>query len=196
MSAATAQQLRERITFRQDQPVEIQLDGDGNPTEQDGRDGTPETRMFLQGHRIMWVPADVHARIQQAQAGPDAAYAITKHRAPQPWTVIHLADEPAQAGWTAPDQQPAPRPAQPARAATPLAAAPRPRQEPTAGQPAQGALSTEQPYSTHMYACLCAAIKVAAQAETYAAQIGHPVAFETGDIRAMAATLFIQGAGR
>lgn len=53
----------------------------------------------------------------------------------------------------------------------------------------------EQPYSASLYSALCAAIKVAQAAEQFGQQIGRSVAFETSDIRAMAATLFIHATG-
>jgi len=190
MSAAAAtNNLRERISFRQDVPQEVTLEGNGTPTPQDGRDGITEFRYFLQGRKIMWVSAEAHARIAQAQAGADATFSLTKHKAPKQWSVIHLEDEPA--GWTAPDQQPAPPPARP-QAAPP----PRPRQEASAGQPQQAAMPAETPYSTHMYTALCAALRVAAAAEDFARQqLNRAVAFDTADVRAIAATLFIHATG-
>jgi hypothetical protein len=191
---AQPQQLRERISFRQGTPQEVTLEGDGNATHCAGQNG-PEVRYFLQGHRIMWVPLEVGDLMTRAAAGQDATFAITKHKAPQPWTVIHLEDEPAAAqgnGWPGPEQQPAPRPA----AAPRQQSAPRPRQEPTAGAPQQGTLPGEQPYSTQMYTALCAAIRVAAAAEDFAQkQVGRAVAFQTADVRAIAATLFIHATG-
>jgi len=193
MSSA-AQPLRDRISFGTNQPTEIQLERGGSPSESTARDGSSEYRYFLAHHQIMWVPEDVHQAIQRDQAGPDGQFAVTKHRAPKPWTVIHLdATEPA-AGWTAPDQQPAP-PAPPARPAPAPVAAPRPRQEPTPAQPQQQSLPAEQPFSTSMYSSLCAAIKTAQAAEEYGQHIGRPVAFDTSDIRAIAATLFIHATG-
>jgi hypothetical protein len=48
------------------------------------------------------------------------------------------------------------------------------------------------PMSTTLYTSLCAAIRTAAAAEEFATSIGRRVAFETADIRAMAATLYIR----
>jgi len=166
MSAA-AQQLRERIGFTGNTPMEIQLEGDGNPAEQEARDGSTEYRYFLAGRRIMWVPAEVHQAIQRAQAGANAQFALTKHKAPKPWTVIHLDDEPAA-------PQPAPSPAKPQSQPRTVASEPEP---------------------TTMYTALCAAIRIASEAEKYAQQIGRPLAFETGDIRAMAASMYIHATG-
>ena len=46
-----------------------------------------------------------------------------------------------------------------------------------------------------MYTALCAAIRCAHAAEQFAQHIGRPLALESGDIRAMAATLFIHATG-
>jgi hypothetical protein len=192
------QQLRDRITFRQGVPVEVQLERDGAPTHCAGQLG-PEVRYFLEGHRIMWVPLEVADKIGNAQAGEGATYAITKHKAPQPWSVIHIEDEPVQwpaqqpapsqgNGWPTAEQQPAPRPA----AAPRQQAAPRPRQQAPARQPQNDAL----PQPTQMYAALCEAIRCACAAESYADKdIGYTLAFTSADIRAIAATIFIQAGG-
>jgi len=205
--ASAAQQLRERIAFEMNVPVEIGLDRDGNPTETTARDGSAEYRYFLHGHKIAWLPDAVHQAIQRAQAGDSAWFALTKHRAPKPWTVIHLdAQEPAAAQ---PPQQPAARPAPaPAPAATqertaqgwiareapaaaPLASLPRRPLD----APQQRQLDEPGGDASPMYGALCAAIRTAAAAERFAASIGRPLAFETQDIRAIAATLFIRETG-
>jgi hypothetical protein len=135
---------------------------------------------MLQGHRIMWVPDQVHRDIERAVAGQlSATLEITKAKA-GPWLVVHIVDEPQPA----PAARPAPR-GVPARAAGPLAT----QQEQLAHMPG------EQPYSASMYTALCAAIRTAAAAEVFAREIGRAVAFETGDIRAIAATLFIHATG-
>ncbi len=177
--AAAAQQLRDRITFDMNQPIEITLDRDGNPTESTARDGSPEYRYFLNGHRIMWVPEAVHEAIQRANGGDMASFAITKHRSPKPWTVIHLdAQEPGYgySNEAAPPQAP-PIPQQPAARPTPTPA------------------PQDAADSSPMYTALCAAIRTAAAAEKFAASIGRPLAFETSDVRAIAATLYIHSTG-
>jgi len=229
--ATATYQPRDRVTFEMNAPVEVRLDGDGMPTASTGRDGNPEYRYFLSGHQIMWVPDAVHAAIDRAQAGDGAAFAITKHRSPKPWTVVHLdADEPepAAAQTPTPISQPRsikPRPA-PTTPAPPCvlchsdatqqigqrlycdAHAPRPeysapqqpaQTRPEASQPAPAhktepasSNAANQPYSTALYTCLCAAIRTAAEAERFAQSIGRPLAFETGDVRALAATLYIE----
>ena len=184
-AAATPQQLRTRITYRQDQTQTVTVEGPG--FEQPGVRGM-EYRYMLAGHGIMWVPPAVHAAIQGAAAGRyPADFEITKRRN-DTWETVHVVDESAT-------PQPATRPAPaggngwPAQSES--APPPAPRTAPTAAPPA----ATGEPYNASMYTALCAAIRTAAAVETFARQIGRAVAFETGDIRAIAATLFIHAEG-
>jgi hypothetical protein len=125
------------------------------------------------GNKIMWVPTEVHEAIERANAGWPATFEITKHK--NGWLTVHVAEEPAP--------PPAARPAP--RAAGPLNTA----QQQIPHMPG------EAPYSASMYTALCAAIRCAQEAEKFAREIGRAVAFETGDIRAIAATLFIHATG-
>jgi hypothetical protein len=182
-AAAGPRALRDRVTFDPNAPQTVTLESAG--VEQPGRDGTPEFRYMLEGQRIMWVAEEAHRAIERAmQTDPQSnCFSITKRksgRGAATWEVIQHADEPA--------------------AYTPPASQPRPAAAPPAAQPARAAdLQTQQrqlpaqgePYSTTLYSCLCAAIRDAQEAERFSQQIGRAVAFETGDIRAMAATLFI-----
>ena len=54
------------------------------------------------------------------------------------------------------------------------------------------AVPTNSPYSTSLYTCLAAAVRVAADVEKFAASIGRPLSFTTPDIRAMGASLYIE----
>jgi hypothetical protein len=182
--AATATTLRDRVTFRQNEKQSVTADGPG--TAQQGNNGT-EYRYMLDGHRIMWVPEDVHRAIEAAAqqtagnggSGWPIALEITK-RKDAPWEVVHLVDEPRPAlGYG----KPSPTSARPATAPPPAKPAPRPA--PPTGD--------AQPYNAGMYTALCAAIRTAAAAEEFARSIGRAIAFETADVRAIAATLFIQG---
>jgi hypothetical protein len=181
-NAATPQynaQPRQRITFRQGVTQQVTIETEG--VLQPGIAGD-EYRYTASNHRIMWVPPEVHHAIQASGADLPATYEITKGKSG--WLTVHLADEP-----------PAPQPiaSAPRRAPTPAAAAPRepqPRDLPAAPPKLPG-LQDEQPYSASMYTSLCAAIRVAAAAEEFARSIGRAIAFETGDVRAIAATLFI-----
>ena len=193
--AAAAQTLRERISFKQDVPVEVQLDGDGNPTETTARDGSQEYRYFLTGHQIMWVPAEVHAHL--TGMSPNALVVITKHKAPKTWTTVQIEDEPQDAAPAAP----AHRESTDDRVARAVANVPRPQPQPAQRGPINTSqqqlpqLPGEEPYTASMYTALCAALRCAQAAEQYGQQIGRSVAFQTADVRAMAATLFIHSTG-
>ena len=198
--ASAASTLRERVSFESNRPCRIQLDGTGQPTEQQNRAGEEEYRYFLDGHQIMWVPPHVHAAIERI-GEPGAEIEITRRRAPREWDVVHLVDEPptarpeptpVSAPRSAQPQQPAARPA--STPALPQSQAPEPPARPVAAPP-QGYLNVGEPQSTAYYTCLCAAINVCANAERYAQQIGRPLAFETQDVRAIATSLYIQNHG-
>jgi len=191
--AAAATTLRDRVTFRQNEKQSVTADGPG--IAQQGNNGT-EYRYMLDGHRIMWVPEDVHRAIeaaaqQTARAGGSGwpiAVEITK-RKEGPWEVVHLVDEPGPAlgyGKASPTSA-RPTPAPPPKPARPTA--------PASWPAAQVPPPAEQPYSASMYTALCAAIRTAAAAEEFARQIGRAIAFETADVRAIAATLFIHAEG-
>jgi hypothetical protein len=73
----------------------------------------------------------------------------------------------------------------------PRPAAPRASGSLNTAQQQLPAMPGEIPYSASMYTALCAAIRAAAAAEQFSQQIGRPVAFDTSDLRTIAATLFI-----
>ena len=180
MSAA-ANPLRERVSFEWNVATTVVLEGTGY--QQDGRTG-PEYRYFLGGNRIMWVPPEVHAQIQRLNAAAGSELVITRHKTGRnaaTWTVQEVAEEPAQ-----------PEPATPPRSSRPAA---RPAPEPRSTATQQQRIPEPDGAITSMYAALCAAIRIASEAEKYAQQIGRPVAFETGDIRAMAASMYIHATG-
>ena len=192
-AAANTSSLRERITFDANTTQTVTLDGIG--AEQAGRDG-PEYRYFLRDHKIMWVPPEVHAEIERANGNTGSTFDITKKkhgRNPATWEVVEVVDEPPSAGYGQ---------ASPTRQANPQPAA---RPAPTPVKPAANAntstrqqqlpQTTGEPWSASLYSCLCAAVNVAAEAEKFAQSIGRPLAFETPDIRAMAASLFIHANG-
>ena len=180
MAASAAAAVRDRVAFDANTTQTVTIESTG--TAQASRDGTPEFRYRLAENKIMWVPPEVHEQIVRAlQTEAEAGtFSITKRKRGNQaatWEVVQHADEPKQ---QAEPPRCAPRPA-------PAAALAPPRQ---AQLPAQG-----EPYSTTLYTCLCAAMRDAQAAEAFATQIGRPCAFETGDIRAMAATLFIHATG-
>ena len=171
--------LRERLAFQWNLPQPITLEGPGYP--QEGKNGE-EYRYFLHHppHSIMWVPPEVHSQIQRhtGSNAEGAELVITRHKTGKnhaTWTVERIEDEPIAA--TAPPP-PAPRP-------------PAARPEPT---PPAASSQARLPYSESLYTALCASIRVAQEVEKFAQAIGRPLAFSTDDIRAMAATLYIQQA--
>ena len=207
---AAPQQLRDRIQFEWNEAQTVVLEDSGVP--QEGRNG-PEFRYFLADHCIMWVPPEVHHQIQRHTQTYPFECIITRHKTGHnqaTWTVERLEDEPPEAQQqqqqTAPPPPPKPA-ARTTRTRKPATAArPEPTPEPPAQQQQQPAarpsptpvMPRTQDYSNAMYTALCAAIRTAAEAEKFAQSIGRPLAFETADIRALAATLYIQhnGGGR
>lgn len=205
MAAAATNGPREKVTFTYNVPQYVILDGPG--TEQASSDGAPEYRYFLRDRKIMWVPPDAHAAIVRAVGDSGqfhgAEFQITRckrGRSAATWTVEQIAEEPPAAQElantsTAPQSRPAPagdyeRTAQgwtyrepPRPAPTPAPAAPQQQQQ------------QQQPANDAMYTALCAAIRTAAAAEQFAAQIGRPIAFDTADVRAIASTLYIRATG-
>lgn len=187
MAAAAATNLRDRVAFNFNEPQTITLEGEG--VEQAARDGSSEFRYKLEGNRIMWIAPEAHVQILRAIADdPTAqAFTITRRKSGKgaaTWEVVQHSDEPAT--WTPPDRQPAP-PARTTSQAKPGALPPQMQ------QPAPTAANG--PMSDTLYTSLCAAIRTAAAAEKFAAEIGRPLAFETSDIRALAATLYIHATG-
>lgn len=182
-AAAAATTLRDRVTFRLGQTQTITLDGPGI-RQNSTLDGAEQYRYILGNNRIMWVPLEVHQAIELAANGrySNIDFEITKTRT-GPWEVVHIADEPAPAPVPITAPRPAPRPNATERAPAGVAAPP--------AQPNLPHTTAAEPYSASMYTALCAAIRTAAAAEEFARSIGRAVAFETSDLRAIAATLFI-----
>jgi hypothetical protein len=186
-SSSNSSNLREKIAFSFNLTYKVTCETQG--TEQEGRSG-PEFRYFLEDRKIMWVPPEAHEQIQRATGGEPTgeSFEITRRKTGRDsaaWEVVHVADE--LPDFAPPEalqpRAPARRQATPAPAARPAAQAPAAA---PATPPANG------PMSATLYTALCAAIRTAAAAEEFARQIGRAVAFEASDIRAMAATLYIQ----
>jgi hypothetical protein len=195
--------LRERIKFELNRPIEVTIEGEG--VEQAGTYGI-EYRYMLADRKIMWVQPDAHYAIDRIhQSGTTWPFTVEichrkDGRKAATWEVVHLEDEPQQpAARPRPaSQQPAarpePTPAMPAASrALPLSNGPANGDPPAASQP-DPRVATEVG-NVDLYTCMCAAIRVAAAAEKFAAQIGRSLAFETADIRAMAASLYIENRG-
>lgn len=163
---------RERLSFRLNQPQLIELeDAQFQGDEQASHStGEIEHRYWLTEHRICWVPSNVHDAIQQHNGSGNSTqqrgrYVVTR-RKDRPWDVRPVTDPTLTV--------PAPPQAKPAQ------------QQPAAPQ----AKPLAQP--SLMGAALCRALDAAIEAERYAASLGRPLSFDTQDIRAIAATLYIQ----
>lgn len=195
-AAANSAPKRDRVSFRDNVAVIVTLES--GPAEQPSRNGEVEYRYFLSQDRIMWLPYDAHQALEHIGATEGSSVRITRHDDAQ-WSVEYVTREsPGAAALRNTTTAPASRP--PVSAPRPHAVTQR-REPATAasiGAPAQQqlpAMPGEEPFSTSMYTCMCAAVRVAANVEAFAQQIGRPLAFETSDIRAMATTLFINQAG-
>jgi hypothetical protein len=174
---STQNELREKVTFAPNIPTQVQLESTLGQ-EQPSRNGTAEYRYFLRDHRIMWVPADVHRLIQATEPRNGDLVTITRSqasaKAPASWTVEPGASrEPLP---TERSQPPAPRP-QP----KPERQAPQHEAEPTTAD--------------QLALCLQLAIDAAQEAKDYAEGQGFRLEWQTGDIRALATTLYIQACG-
>ena len=183
-NGSTTNTLRDRVEFPWNTPILVTLQGAG--FQQDGRNGT-EYRYFLGDHRIMWVPAEVHHQILRhcGSAPSGAELAITRHKTGRntaTWTVERVEEEPLASHIESAPEPPPPAPA-PDNGYT------------AADQPAQ-TQPAKVPYSESLYTALCAAVRVAQEAEKFAQSIGRPLAFGTDDIRALAATIYISRKGR
>jgi len=187
--------MRTKVTFSPNIPTQVVLDSPGEL--QQSKNGADEYRYFLQGDQIMWVPPEVHQQIEHAGATQGDTFTIAKvkvGKAAATWTVEQHADEPGY-GYGNPSPTTPPR----------LTSQPRPAPTPvTHERTAQGWIARqaaaptpdarqEQPLTNtdKLSAALAAAIDAAAEASTYAHRKGVTLAWTASDIRAMAATLYI-----
>lgn len=172
MATAARNTQREKVTFRTGVPVQIELASTGEP-QPSSYSGAMEYRYFLTGDQVMWLPEEPHAQIKRLGMREGSIVTITRTKA-GPWLV-----KPTEDLW-----------AEPAAPAKPAAAKPA-ATKPPAPQPPTAQPDFEQPFSLAYYTALCAALRIAAAAELFAQQIQRPCAFRTEDIRAIAATLYI-----
>jgi len=165
--------LREKVQFQTNVPVLLTLDHDDGQTAT-GRFGDQFMYTFDSGQRIAWLDPHVRDLILSTCARKGDQIAITKretkdgHRKAVRWEVQKVEEEPA------------PPPAAPKQ---PTAQAPQPAPLPQA--------PGYTPNPTTLTGALTAAINAARSAEIYAASIGLALRFTSEDVRAMAATLFI-----
>ena len=187
--------MRTKVTFPPNIPTQVILDGPGEL--QRSASGADEYRYFLGDDQIMWVPPEVHQQIESAQASEGDMLTIERvkrGKAAATWTVEHHQEEPTAANLrntaTAPSSR-APSPQQRTAAARP---------QPTPANGGGGYSATDQPAQTaelpltasdRLAGALAAAIDAAAEATTYAQRRNLQLAWTAADIRAMAATLYI-----
>ena len=191
---------RQKVTFAPNIPTQVVLDSE--PTMQQNASGAEEWRYFLAGEQIMWVPLEAHQQIQDAGAVEGDSVVIEKRKRGKEaanWIVTTEPEPDARQALrnatTAPaSRQPAPpRPtrgdnALPARG---LAADPIP-QPPTPD--ARQAVEESLTAADLLAGALAAAIDAATEASDYARRKGLALAWTAADIRAMAATLYIERA--
>lgn len=184
---------RQKVTFAANIPTQVVLDGAGEL--QPSNNGAEEYRYFLAANRIMWVPPEVHRQIEHQQAREGDCLTITKSKpgkAAAQWIVEQSADEPnyGYSGSPSPTRSTPPvRETTDDRVARALASIPPPQQRPALAPP-----QAEAPLTTtdRLAGALAAAIDAATEASIYAARKGLTLAWNAGDIRALAATLYIE----
>jgi hypothetical protein len=202
---------REKVEYSPNLPTIIELDGPG--TQQASQSGAEEWRYFLRDERITWVPPAVHQQIVATGADyPGGTYRVTKHqakaRAPITWEVERV-DQPTTAGysnaaspttethydertpqgWTRREgPRPTPQPQSAPRSQAPPPAAPQ-RQPQPAAQLADTAPELPITAADRMAQALKDAIDLWRGASNYAPELHY----DAGDVRALAATLFIDG---
>ena len=194
---------RERVTFTMNEQIHVVLASPG--IEQPNSTGAAEWRYFLEGEKVMWVPQQIHEAIQSASGGDPVGKAFTLQRykpgaAPFTWQVAGPHQPPASTGNAyrdRPNTGNLPRagtPIQPGYSATNQPAQTQPARPLGQPQPAAQMQPGEVPLSLgdSLAGAFCASIDVAGSAMVYAKAHGMQISFTAGDIRAMAATLFIR----
>ena len=188
--------MRTKVTFAPNIPTQVILDGPGEL--QPSKSGTDEYRYFLANDRIMWVPPEVHQQIERAQAQEGDMLTITRvkgaGKTASTWQVEHHAEEPAAAAVRATSTAQAYRQPSPQQRAAARPASPPENGYTATDQPAQTRILAELPVTAadRLAGALAAAIDAAAEASTYAQRRGLILAWNAGDIRALAATLYIE----
>jgi hypothetical protein len=187
--------------------------------EQPNSQGESEWRYFLEGERVMWVPTHIHQAIHAATNGEPIgkAFVIQRYKpgtAPFVWQIKAGATAPPQNGHNGSSYTATQQPAQTQPKCWCGAAADYPNADgkgtpmcsrhaygqntaamhsPQTGKPANQMQPGEVALSLgdSLAGAFCAAIDAAGEAITYAKSKGLQLSFSTGDIRAMAATLFM-----
>lgn len=168
---------RQKVTFERNQPELIKLDRDSSK-EVPGRRGPQFMRILDGDTRILFADPDLENAIVQSGARKGDVAQIVKRA--NGWEVGIMPDTAARKPQTY----------------TSWAA-----QQPATQQPAQQPAATKAPpelktsRAVELAAALETAIDAAMSAERYAASKGHPITFETQDIRAMANSIICRSEG-
>jgi len=195
------------LQWQPNQPEELQLKyaSGKHVTNNYGRE---EVMFSLQDGRLMYVPLIVEKQIQALQVRPGQTIEVCKHQSDgrTEWKVRRI--EAAQ---------PAPQPKPAARAAANGASSKavssnhssssqsRSSQSNGHAQPAAELIDQtenldgpdlESFAERHLEQALRISLMAAKKAEEYGQKIGKPIQFDKNDVRAMAATLLINGRGR
>lgn len=188
--------LRQKVTFAANVATIIELEDDGKETE--GKWGT-QYQYFLAGNQIMWVEPDLRAAIWQCGARAGNQVSITKREIKEgrtkrvQWEVQRVIEQaPRNTGGNSPAK---PGPTQAAPAESQPSADPferfsdKPRPKPEA--PLEADQLDIPTIEGEQLRALKAAIRIALHAQAYAKQVGLPIMFNAGDVRAMATTMAI-----
>jgi hypothetical protein len=176
--SSTADGLRERLSFDAG-PQTVTLESDDGRAVT-GRDGGTEYMYTFTGRKIAWLPPAARDAIQRIRARRGDMITLTRHGRGQAarWEAERYDGTESGAGAGEPRKStPPPTPPNGPSQSTPAA--------PAHGIPAD--LAETEMLRTYMHA-----VNVALAAQAYARERGLHIAFAAEDIRAIAATLFIQ----
>ncbi len=210
--------MSEKVEFQPNVPTPVVLAYDSPLNAPSKRGGPMQYAYSLEGDRIMYLDEDPHNQIQSSGAKRGDQLEITKKVVRHAgkniinWEVIHVDtdyqpgdpegypdtvddddrddDEPTPA--PPPRRTPPPPPPPAAAKSTKSNAVPPARATRPNGNAATPPPIRKTEAAMEMCAALCAAIDAAAEAESYARKKSLTVEFGAEDIRAIAATLFIQ----
>jgi len=181
------------LQWQANEPVQVQLKfPSGKHVE--GKFGEQAMFSLLDG-RVMYVPLIVEKQIQELgiKRGQPVEICKQQENGKTQWKVRRVQEKPVE-------EKPQPKPA--ARAAS---NAPDSNRKPQpAAELLDGAVSLDGPdvdvspdaAQSQLEHALKIALQAAKRAERFSQEIGHPVQFDTSDIRLMAQTLVINNRGR
>lgn len=188
--------MREKISWADNVPTTVTLDSAGEL--QRNRAGDVEYRYFLHGDKIMWVPTEAYQAINRTDAREGDTITITRQRAKRNSTATWAVEPVTREG----DGAAAIRRTETAPSSRTAASQPADREhydrQPGQGwtyrEPAKPTTDTDLPVTTtdQLAGALAVAIDAAAEASIYAKRHGLNITWNGGDIRALAATIYIQ----